>query len=212
MIAINQLVDIKLRLLRSPEEQNRKRLISTQWLVPHLGVLLLLASGCDFLFSLLSSFTIRLLLLIIFLCSKVHATGLQELHWAYLWSFCASLWFAVSFMVWIELDFSSALTRWHWTLSSFPSLALKNPFKDLRRAVCEDVKMSLNKSMCSFACQPVMRVYVHVPTRVSLMVWVCNRMHMLHAGCCQRQTVFFCIDYGWIKQTLVRSVYTEMTV
>lgn len=84
MIAINQLVDIKLRLLRSPEEQNRKRLISTQWLVPHLGVLLLLASGCDFLFSLLSPFTIRLLLLIIFLCSKVHATGLQELHLAYL--------------------------------------------------------------------------------------------------------------------------------
>lgn len=81
MIAINQLVDIKLRLLRSPEEQNRKCLISTQWLVPHLGVLLLLASGCDFLFSLLSPFTI--LLLIIFICSKVRATGLQELHWAY---------------------------------------------------------------------------------------------------------------------------------
>lgn len=51
MIAINQLVDIKLRLLRSPEEQNRKRLISTQWLAPHPGVLLLLASGCDFFVS-----------------------------------------------------------------------------------------------------------------------------------------------------------------
>lgn len=33
MIAINQLVGIKSGLLRSREEQNPERLISTQWLV-----------------------------------------------------------------------------------------------------------------------------------------------------------------------------------
>jgi len=48
--------------------------------------------------------------------------------------------------------------------------------------------------------------------RVRARHWGCNRMHMLYAECCQRQTVFFCIDYGWIKQTLVRFVYSRMTV
>lgn len=38
-----------------------------------------------------------------------------------------------------------------------------------------------------------------------------NRMHMWRGDCCQQETVFSCIDYGWKKQTLVWAVYPETT-
>lgn len=56
----------------------------------------------------------------IFISLRVVFLQALGLYWACHKSFCSSLWFVVSFMNWIELDFAPVLTRWQWTLSSFP--------------------------------------------------------------------------------------------
>lgn len=116
VIAINQLVDIKPVLLRRVLRSQIKNVwsqLSGQSTQPHLGVGVIFFPS---LFaSLWTSFSDYLSLLkskSVCLCSR--SAGVT------LWSSCASLWFVVSFMVWIELDFTSALTRWHWMLSPFP--------------------------------------------------------------------------------------------
>lgn len=150
--------------------------------------------------------------MIIFLWLKVkvyvHTAGL---HWAYLWYFCASLWFVVSFMVWIELDFTSVLTRWQWTLSSLPHWSLKTLLRTYGELSVRMLKHHLTNQSA----------HLHANSDAKCMC-MCVCVCRWWCGCvikctccmqtrCQRQTVFFRIDYGCIKQTLVRFGYIRMT-
>lgn len=88
VIAINQLVDIKRGLLRSPEDRNRQP--SDLDSVVSLHSLILQCFLClqvIYLYLFFFYLTLDFCDLIIFLSSKVKvlvcATGLQELHWVY---------------------------------------------------------------------------------------------------------------------------------
>lgn len=124
--------------------------------------------------------------------------------WVYRWGSCASLWCVVSFMVWIELNFTSALTRWHWMLSSNP----RWPLKALLGTYGE---LSVRMLKCHLTNQSA---HLHASGDVSICacVCVCVIKRTCCMQCCQREAVFFCIDYGWIKQTLVRFVYAKASV
>lgn len=142
----------------------------------------------------------------------VDAAGLQELHWAYQWRF---LGLAVVCGWLYGLDwagFHSSFNEVTLNALLLPSLALKTLLRTYGELSVRMLKRHLTNQCTHLHANG--DASVHACVCVCVCYWWC--WCVIECTCCtescQRQTVFLCIDYGWIKQTLVRSVYTKMTV